>query len=78
MQVTQIFFDLVEADGRKWAAVIGQGAGGRTFHSLRGTGSVRKPRRQGRGVPAECDAALVCNAIPSDVLAMFAGAATRR
>ncbi len=78
MQVTQISFDLIEADGRKWAAVIGQGAGGRTFHSLRGAGNVRRSRRRGRSGVAAGRAAVVGNAIPSDERVMSAGAAARR
>ena len=49
MQVTQIFFDVVEADGRKWAAVIGHGAGGRSFHSLRGGVATKRAASKGRG-----------------------------
>jgi hypothetical protein len=44
MQLTQIFFDWIQADGRTWAAVIAHDAGGRTFHNLRGIGVTRKSR----------------------------------
>jgi hypothetical protein len=42
MKVTQICFDRIDADGRKWSAVIDYDGGGPTFHSLRGVRSVRE------------------------------------
>ena len=65
MQVTQIFFDWIDADGRKWAAVIGHEAGGRTFHSLRGAGRAGGRERQGRGMLDAWQADVNGSAIPS-------------
>jgi hypothetical protein len=76
--VTQIFFDLVEADGRKWAAVIDHSRGGRTFHSLRGNGAARKPAKRRRRMLNADTAEAARNAIPSDGPAMSAGEAARR
>lgn len=67
MQVTQIFFDWIEADGRRWAAVIGHSAGSRTFHCLRGAG-----KREAAGTAEESRAGCVDaarNAVLSDGMA---------
>jgi hypothetical protein len=36
MKLTQICFDCIDADGRKWAAIISHTGGIRTVRSLRG------------------------------------------
>jgi hypothetical protein len=42
MKLRQICFDQIDADGRKWSALIDYTGGTRTFHSLRGVRSVRE------------------------------------
>jgi hypothetical protein len=46
MQVTQIFFNRIEVDGRTWAAVISDNGRGRTFHSLRGKSAAQSEAPQ--------------------------------
>jgi hypothetical protein len=48
MQVTQIFFNWIEAEGKTWGAIIDHGSGGRRFYSLRGNDQPHReafPRR---------------------------------
>lgn len=70
MQLTQIFFDWIQADGKTWAAVIDHSRGGPTFHSLRGTQAADRKVRP-RRTPMNVVAAAGGDANPSDRLAMF-------
>jgi hypothetical protein len=73
MKVTQIFFDWIQADGRNWAAVIDHSTGARSFHSLRGVTSGRRPLRRRRAALDHVAAGASGNVNTSEGLAMSAG-----
>jgi hypothetical protein len=73
MQVTQIFFDRIQADGRNWTAVIDHGKGGRTFHCLQGVTSGPKSLSGRRALLKVRAAGATGNVNSSDSLAMSVG-----
>jgi hypothetical protein len=69
MQVTQIFINWIEADGKTWAAIIDHSGGARTFHSLRGKRAAQLEARA-RGNARAASASGLANM--TDGLAAFA------